>query len=67
MKIRILALVLALSMVLCGCGKKKTVSCDRCGAPQEVKADSNITDEWIVYCDECYTELFGEEGLVSPG
>ena len=69
MKMRkILALLLAVLMRLAGCGKKtRTVTCDGCGADITVEEDSNITDEWIVYCDECYTELFGEEGLVSPG
>jgi uncharacterized lipoprotein YehR (DUF1307 family) len=57
-----MALVLMLTLVACG---KKTVTCDGCGEEIKVKGNSNITDEWIVYCKTCKTELFGEDGLIS--
>ena len=48
----LLALVMALS--LAGCGKEmRIVKCDGCGKDIEVEADSNITDDWIVLCDDC--------------
>ena len=44
----LLALVLVLALI--GCGKEmRTVTCDHCGKGVEVEADSNITDEWILY------------------
>ena len=59
----LLALVLVLALI--GCGKEmRTVTCDHCGKGVEVEADSNITDEWILYCRDCEVELFGEDGLV---
>ena len=64
MKVKILIALLAV-LLLTGCSEPKTVKCDACGKPQQVEKGSNITDDWIVYCDECYTEIFGEEGLVS--
>ena len=63
-----LTLVLAvLLLLLCGCSEKKTVTCDHCGAEIELKPDSNITDEWIVFCKECEENLFGDNPVVSPG
>ena len=58
----LLALVLILTLVACA---KRTVTCDGCGADVEVAADSNITDEWILFCSKCETELFGEDGVMS--
>lgn len=65
MKVKFLVLVMALVLALAGCGERKEVHCDRCGQAMKVDAGSNVEESWIVYCDECYTELFGEEGLVS--
>lgn len=64
MKSKIMVLLLTVALLLSGCGKAKTVSCDRCGEPQKVKASSNVDDSWIIYCTDCEKELFGEEGLV---
>ena len=64
MKVKILIALLA-ALLLTGCHETRTVACDGCGKPQPVEKGSNITDDWIIYCDECYTERFGEEGLVS--
>ena len=58
----LLALVLVLTLVACG---KRIVTCDGCGAEIEVKENSNITDEWILYCSKCETELFGPDGVVA--
>ena len=57
-----LALVLMLTLVACG---KRIVTCDGCGGDIEVKNNSNVTDEWILYCSKCEVELFGEDGLIS--
>ena len=64
-KLLCLLLVAVTLLTLVGCGQKRTVICDGCGAEIQVKAKSNITDEWIVYCEKCETELFGEDGLIS--
>ena len=65
MKMKIIALLLLAALMLAGCEEPRTVQCDACGKPQQVEKGSNITDDWIVYCDECYTPIFGEDGLVS--
>ena len=56
----VLALVI-LSFVLCTVSCKKEtrqVTCDGCGKLVEIDADSNMTDEWILFCKEC-----GEPGI----
>ena len=65
---RILICILLVSMllVLAACGKEaRTVICDGCGASIAVDADSNITEEWILFCKTCEKELFGEDGVVA--
>ena len=53
----ILLLVFGMLLILSSCGKTRTVTCDRCGTDIEVKADSNITDDWIVFCPACEAEI----------
>ena len=67
MKIRmLLCLILVLMLLLPGCAsKKKTVTCDGCGVEITLSADSNITDEWIVFCKTCEQEKFGGTGVVD--
>ena len=52
------------AVALAGCGEKKTLSCDNCGADVQVAANSEMTDEWIIYCEECEASL-GFDTLVS--
>ena len=66
MKKRMICLLLILVWILSliGCSKKP-VTCDHCGAEIQVQSNSNITDEWIVFCRSCELELFGEEGIIA--
>ena len=66
---KLLCVLLALAMLLLsGCGKEtRTITCDGCGQEITVDADSNITDEWIVFCQTCEQELFGGTGVVEGG
>ena len=56
-KLICLLLTLVLLMSLAACGKTRTVICDRCGAEIQVEADSNITDDWILFCKDCEEEI----------
>ena len=47
----IVALILAFGMASC-CAKKELIF-DGCGKKVEVAANSNMTDEWVLFCDEC--------------
>ena len=55
------ALLVLLSAVCTGCSVSKArtrvVHCDRCGKEVAVAEDSNITDDWILYCTDCEKEL----------
>ena len=57
----LLAAIMLLSAVFTGCGKAATatriVHCDRCGKEVSVPEDSNMTDDWILYCSDCEKEL----------
>ena len=50
-------LALMLLLTLAACGEPVIVSCDRCGAEIEVDKNSNITDDWIVFCKDCENEI----------
>ena len=45
--------ILLLAFCITSCGEKKELICDSCGKTVEVAADSNMTDEWILFCKEC--------------
>ena len=66
-KRKLLCILLALALLLLGgCAKeKRTVTCDGCGQEITLDANSNITDEWIVFCKTCEQELFGGTGVVD--
>ena len=66
MERRIILCLLAVLLLLSGCGKEtRTVTCDGCGGEIALEADSKITDDWIVFCKTCEQELFGGTGVVS--
>ena len=67
MKKVLLALLIAtlLLTALAGCGKTKTLHCDNCNKEVAVEEDSNMEEEWIIYCEECNEELFGDDPLLS--
>ncbi len=62
---RILLATLIITMLagLSACIKTKTLHCDKCGIAVEVEEDSNMEEDWIIYCGPCNEELFGEDGL----
>ena len=58
---------LCLLSALTACGKTKTLHCDACGKEISVKESSNREEDWIVYCEKCNDELFGENPLFNEG
>ena len=50
-----------LLLPLFGCGKEKgpvvVVHCDGCGKALEYPADSGVTEDWIILCDECSAKV----------
>ena len=50
----ILITLLLVALSFASCEKEtKELTCDGCGKLVEVEADSNMTDEWILFCEEC--------------
>ncbi len=60
----LLLIVLAAALLLVGCGATKTLHCDRCGKAVRVSADSNMDEDWILYCRDCEKAL-GLDKLVE--
>lgn len=56
-KIVILLALVAMLLTLASCGKTKILHCDGCGTEVEVKESSNMTEEWIVYCEKCNEQI----------
>lgn len=50
-------LLCAFSMTF-GCGEKKVLHCDRCGNEVTYPLDSNVTEDWIIVCNDCRKELY---------
>ncbi len=61
----ILILALLLSLSVAGCGENKILHCDHCNAEVEVGNKSNMTEEWIIYCEECNEKLFGDDSALN--
>ena len=64
---KLLCLLLAamLFCMLVGCATK-TVHCDACGEEITLTVNSNVEEDWIVFCKKCEEEHFGDNPVVSP-
>lgn len=56
-KVLCVILVAILALAMAGCQKTKTLHCDGCDKEITVKEDSNMNEDWIVYCEECEPEI----------
>lgn len=68
--IRKIALLLALIAVLfsfSACVKTKVLHCDRCGTEITVGEKSKMEEDWIIYCEKCNKELFGDDPILGNG
>ena len=54
----------ALLLALTACGKTKLLHCANCNKEVEVAADSNMNEDWILYCSECEM-LLGLDNIVD--
>lgn len=64
-KIICFLMTLIMLFVMTGCGKTKILHCDNCQKEITVKEDSNMEEDWIVYCEECKEELFGDDPVLD--
>ena len=49
-------IALLMALALAGCAKK-VVHCDGCGNEIEVPAGSDMTEDWLILCEECKAKL----------
>lgn len=56
-KLLIVGIALCALSMLFGCGEKKVLHCDRCGKEITVPADSNMTEDWIIVCEDCKKDI----------
>lgn len=64
-KILCILIIVSLVFAVVGCYATKTLTCDNCGKEVKVKESSNMDESWIIYCDECNEQLFGDDPLLS--
>ncbi len=64
-KISLILGTFALILTLAACGETKTVHCDNCTTELVIDADSNMEEDWVVYCEPCSEELFSGEDLIG--
>ena len=61
----LLLIATLLLTALAGCGKTKPQHGDHGQKEITVEEDSNMEEEWIIYCPACNEELFGDDPLLS--
>ncbi len=54
-----------LLLAMVGCGQTKILHCDHCQTEVTVAEDSNMEEDWTVYCEECNEKLFGDDPLLG--
>ena len=64
-KVMILLSVAVLLLALAACGAAKILHCDACGQEISVKESSNMEEDWIIYCESCNEELFGDDPILG--
>lgn len=64
-KVLCLFMVVIFLFFMTGCGKTKTLHCDYCKKEITVKESSNMEEGWIIYCDDCNEELFGDDPILG--
>jgi len=59
------AILAAALLIFAGC-TPKLLTCDNCGKEVKVPSNSNMEEDWIIYCEECNEELFAGDPLLDP-
>lgn len=66
-KLLCLLTAVCLLFTLTACGKTKILHCDSCGKEVTVKESSDMQEDWIIYCEKCNEELFGDDPVLGNG
>ena len=46
----LIGIIIAMLLTFVGCGEKITLHCDNCGKEVLADVDSNMTEDWAIYC-----------------
>ena len=66
-KISLLLALLFIPLSLTACVKTKTLHCDYCGTEITVAESNKMEEDWIIYCEKCNEELFGDDPVLGNG
>lgn len=59
-KILAVLLLLAIFLGIFLIGNRKSLTCDGCGKTIRVSKNSEMQDDWIIYCNDCNSLMNGE-------
>ncbi len=64
---KVLCFILTLCVIpaLSACGKTKALHCDSCGKEVTVNEHSDMEESWLIYCNTCHDELFGDDPILG--
>lgn len=52
-------LIAALMLILAGCATK-VLHCDKCNSEVKVQENSNMEEDWAIFCESCNEEIMAE-------
>ncbi len=63
-KFTIILLAMAMLFLMTSCATK-TLHCDNCNAEVKVAENSNMEEDWAIFCESCNEELFADDPLLG--
>lgn len=64
-KTLIILMMIGCILIMVGCSATKILHCDNCNKEVEVQKSSNMEESWLIYCEGCNEELFGDNPLLN--
>ncbi len=58
-------LIISIPLCLSGCVKTKTLHCDSCNTEIVVRENSNVEEDWAIYCESCEEEILGDDTILD--
>lgn len=59
-RITVILLALAMLLIMTACGGTKILHCDGCDKEIEIAANSNMEEDWAIFCESCEKEIMDE-------
>lgn len=64
-KLFCLIITLAVFIAFSSCGETKVLHCDSCGKETAVSESNKMEEDWLIYCEACHDELFGDDPILG--